>query len=108
MMAHLQASGQVAIGEWQDHFPYRDLVDVEVSGSSIHGATSTAVYRYGRNTGEIERFTKVNALSDVGISTVRWVADRQLLLIGYGNGNLDLLTGTSVINLPDIKRSNIL
>ncbi|MCB9180693.1 MAG: hypothetical protein H6596_08585 [Flavobacteriales bacterium] len=108
VMAHLQASGQVAIGEWQDHFPYRDLVDVEVSGSSIHGATSTAVYRYGRNTGEIERFTKVNALSDVGISTVRWVADRQLLLIGYGNGNLDLLTGTSVINLPDIKRSNIL
>lgn len=99
---------QTAIGEWREHLPYRQAVAVDRSPSKVYCATNAAVFSYDPVTQEVERITKVNALSDVGVRALRWAPGPQLLVVGYENGNVDLIAENTAYNLSDIKRSNIL
>ncbi|HQW87522.1 MAG TPA: hypothetical protein PLH93_10065, partial [Flavobacteriales bacterium] len=102
------SAAQLAIGEWRDHFPYRQTLAVAEGEGKAWCATRNAVFTYHRPSGAIERFTKVNALSDVDVSVLNYNAAVGGLLVAYRNGNLDLLRGGTASNLSDIKRSNII
>lgn len=98
---------QVPIGQWQDDFQWQSTVSVVEGEGGAWCATSNGVFKYEDATGEVRRYTKVNALSDVGIQCLGWNAERKLLIVGYRNGNVDVLGNGSAINLPDIKRSSL-
>lgn len=100
-------AAQTAIGQWRDHFQYRHTMAVVQGNDDIYCATTTAVFKYNEQSGETERYTKVNALNDVNIQALGWNADRNSLLVGYKNGNLDIIGNGSATNIPDIKRSSI-
>lgn len=103
-----QAQELGAIGEWRDHFSYSNAISVVEAGPAIYCASSTGVFKFDRNNEEIERLTKVNALSDVGINGVAWNDQLSMLLVYYTNGNLDLISSSSSFNMSDIKRSDLL
>jgi len=102
-----RSSAQTGIGQWRDHFQYRHTIAAIEGDDNIYCATTSAIFKYDEQSGETERFTKVNALNDVNILSLGWSSDRKNLLVGYKNGNLDVISGSSAINLPDIKRSSI-
>lgn len=99
---------QPAIGHWRDHFPYRDTRAVVEGGGRVYCATPTGVFGFDPGSNEIERMTKVNALSDVDVRCLAWSSAINALLVGYGNGNLDILGGGTTRNLSDIKRSSLI
>lgn len=107
MGSTIAQTGQ-AIGEWRDHFPYRNAIAVAEGGDHVYCASVNGMFRYTIQGGEIARLTKVNALSDVGIKGIAWNGDLGSLLVYYSNGNLDLVQGDRSYNMADIKRSNIL
>lgn len=100
-------AAQPAIGHWRDHFQYQHTIAVIQGNDDIYCATTTAVFKYNEQSGETVRYTKVNALNDVDILTMGWNSERSALLVGYKNGNLDVIQGGNSVNLPDIKRSSI-
>ncbi len=100
-------AAQPAIGHWRDHFQYRKTIAVVQGNDDIYCATTTAVFKYNEGSGETERYSKVNALYDVDILSLGWNTERDALLVGYKNGNLDVVRDGSAVNLPDIKRSSI-
>lgn len=102
------ALAQGTLGSWQDHFSYRRAVSVAEGGGHIYCASNTAVFKYHPPSGEIERITKANALSDVGIQGLAWNEPLGMLLVYYNNGNLDLLQGDRSFNMGDIRRSSLL
>ncbi|MCB0792399.1 MAG: hypothetical protein H6595_06360 [Flavobacteriales bacterium] len=102
------AEAQVAIGQWRDHLPYRQAVAVASGAGKAYCATTAAVFSYDPVSGTMERLTKVNALNDVNIRCLAWDPTLNALLVGYENGNLDMLRGGVSTNLSDIKRSGIL
>ncbi len=102
------AHAQTAIGQWRDHYPYLKTLAVVEGGGKAYCATRNAVFRVDPSSGEMQRLTKVNALSDVDITSLGWNDAMGALLVGYGNGNLDMVRGDQVINIGDIKRSNII
>ncbi len=73
----------------------------------VYAATTTGLFSIGVQDHEITRFTKVQGLSDVNISALGWNPALRALVIGYRNGNVDLLRGSSVTNISDIARSTI-
>jgi hypothetical protein len=100
---------QTAIGQWRDHFPYNKAIAVTTTEQAIaYCATKAAIFRFDPATKEIDRMTKANLLSDVNINTIAWNSTLQALVVGYENGNLDVVRGGSSSNLSDIKRSGIL
>ena len=109
LIAHLPTlQAQTPLGSWRDHFPYRRAIAVAEGGGHVYCASSTALFRYHPPTGEVERITKVNALSDMGIQGLAWNEPLGMLLVYYTNGNLDLLQGDRTFNMGDIRRSSIL
>lgn len=97
----------VPLGQWRDHLPYDQVIGVTSNGSLIYAATKYAVFTYDPSDNSIERLTKVNALSDVNISTIAFNQANGTVLVGYTNGNLDLIKGNTTTNISSIKNSTI-
>src|SRR5690606_30689808 len=60
------------------------------------------------NDNSLNKITKINGLSDVGISGIEYNKKYNTLVVAYSNANIDLIKGDKVINLSDIKRKPIL
>jgi hypothetical protein len=100
---------EVGIGEWRDHLPYDYATNVEEFNSYIFASTPYSMFYYDREYNSIHRLSKVNGLSDLGVSDIDLNQDQKILVISYINTNVDLLyEDFSIINIPDIKRKEIL
>ena len=77
-----------------------------VKGNQLYCATNSAVFSVSSNN-SITRYSKVTGLNDLFVSAIGWDDDSQQLLIAYNNSNLDVLKGSIVKNIGDIKRSSI-
>ncbi len=89
--------------KWHSHLSYYQIIAVVQSEQKIYAANENGLFSYQLSNNSFTTVSRVEGLSDSGISTIGWSASRNGLLIGYTNGNLDLLTGNAIVNLPDIK-----
>lgn len=104
----VSASAQLQpVGEWREHLEFQPASRVTYSDEYIYLASKFGIFRVGRTDNVIERFSKVNGLNDIGISTIKYNNSTQQLLIAYTNSNLDLFTENNIINIPFILRSNV-
>jgi hypothetical protein len=109
VFSHVQLSAQsMAIGDWREHLPYNNCIAVSEAGSLIYTATPYGIFTYDRSDNSIQRLTKINGLSDIGLSDIAWNSARKTLVITYTNANIDLLKDNKITNLSDIKRKPIL
>ena len=99
---------QLPLGEWRDHFPWRTTHAMATGDNQAWAASDLGIIRYDLEDQSIERITKNNRLSDVGITSINYSDFASTLVVGYRNGNLDLLKGDVTINMADIKRSSII
>ncbi|HRD52748.1 MAG TPA: hypothetical protein PKY96_08880 [Flavobacteriales bacterium] len=99
---------QVPIGSWREHLPWQRMVDVVEGDGGVYCATANAVFHYNKGTNETRRLSKVNLLNDVEIRGLAWCEELGMLLVHYGNGNLDLVQGNRSFNMGDIRRSALL
>ncbi|MCX6182987.1 MAG: T9SS type A sorting domain-containing protein [Bacteroidetes bacterium] len=105
----LSANAQgVAIGQWRDHLPYNKGIAVGVGGSNIYCATSPGMFNYDTQDKTISRMSKAEGYSDVAVNSMAYSATYKMEILGYSNGNIDLVIGQEIVNIPDIKRSSIL
>jgi len=100
--------GQFSIGTWRDHLPYGTCVDLCAVDNYVYCATPYSMFRYNTADGDMFRISKVNFLSDVGISALEYDPYSKLIVVGYENGNVDLVAEGSGFNIPDIKFSSII
>jgi len=101
-------SQEIGIGEWRDHLPYRKVIAVAEGDNIIYAATPYSLFYIDQADNSINRLNKINGLSDVGISSIKFHQELKVLVIAYTNGNIDLLKNGNIINLSDIKRKPIL
>ncbi len=98
------SSQGIAIGEWRTHLPFNSCFSIAEANNKIYCATKYALFSYEKDDQSIERITKVNALSDIGVSRIRYNKAYDVLVIAYTNGNIDLLHNNTISNISDIKR----
>lgn len=101
--------GQTSIYEWRTHAPGMKVVNVEKIHDKIYAATPYELFYYNTNDNSINKLTKVNALSDFGISVMRYDKKHDIIFLAYTNANIDIIDKEgNVTNLSDIKNKNIL
>ena len=99
----------VSIGNWRTHLPYQKVIAVEPVGSKIYAATEFELFYYDTQDNSINIKNKINGLSDIGISTIRYNQSQRKLFIAYTNANVDLICSDGRIkNMSDIKDKNIM
>jgi hypothetical protein len=92
----------IAIGEWRDHLPYKTTVSVTASDQNIYCATPYSIFYYNKSDNSINRLTRISGLSDIGISKIGFNKEMNTLLVAYSNTNIDLVMGSTIINMRDI------
>ncbi len=99
---------QIPSRTWRDHLPYNQGNRLASFDNRIFCATlGGGLFSYNTIDNSIKKYSKVTGLSDADIATIGFSASTETFLIGYTNGNIDLVSGDSIINIPDIKRKMI-
>lgn len=97
-----------ALGSWQEHLPYLQGKSVAVTADRIYCATSDGLFAYLLSDQSLQRYSRLNGLSDFGVQDIAYSSQYGVLIIVYNNTNIDLLYDDGrVLNLGDIKRKNI-
>ena len=104
-VVYLQAQS-LRVGEWRDQLSYKSVYNLCEVGSSIYASTDRALFEYNTIDNSIERLNTLNKLSDTGVSATAGTGNT--LIVAYDNGNIDLIRGSSTVNIPDIKRASII
>jgi hypothetical protein len=98
---------QVPVGAWRDHLPYSHCIKVVISEKKIVVATDYNLFTYNTSDNSLEKLSKITGLSDMGIGTMEYNPEKKLLLVAYANGNLDIIKGTVISNIADIKKKSM-
>ncbi|HOX77221.1 MAG TPA: hypothetical protein PLW31_04210 [Bacteroidales bacterium] len=107
--SYCSAAQEVGIGQWRDHLPYDYATRVEEFHSAVYCATPYSMFYFDRDDNRVQRLSKVNGLSDLGVSDISLNTDQDILVVSYSNTNVDLvMPDLTIINIPDIKRKEIL
>ncbi|HVU57088.1 MAG TPA: two-component regulator propeller domain-containing protein [Puia sp.] len=96
-----------AIGMWRDHLPYHQAIAVTGTGSRVYCATPYSIFWIDNTDNSLHRLSKTNGLSETGIRAICYDAQRDKLTIAYANSNIDILSGSQVFNIPDIRRTSL-
>lgn len=92
----------VPIGQWREHFPYRQGVSLATGGGRVYCATPYSLLAVSVDDHDLTRYSKVNGLHDAGIAAIGFHESTASLVIAYNNSNVDILRQENIINLPDI------
>jgi ligand-binding sensor domain-containing protein len=102
----LSAQSPPPVGQWREHLPWNNAVNVSLSGTGVYCATPYAVFLYDPADESFTRMSKVNGLSDIGVSAMTHDPVSGNTVIAYQNSNLDIWKGGRVVNIPDIRISS--
>ena len=94
---------QNRVGEWSAHLSYNEGNFVYNKENVIYVGTKSQYYTYNLLDNSIESFSKLNSLNDVNVTAINFDNQTNTLIIGYENGNVDLVKKRQVINIPFIK-----
>lgn len=95
------------VGQWREHLPYGSAVRVTAVNNKIFCATPYSLLSYNTITNELQKYSRITGLNETGISTFNYDEISQILLVAYSNSNIDLLNGSQVFNINDIKRKTL-
>ena len=92
---------------WRMHLPYNSVRQIIEADQKLFVLSDIGIYEFGLKSGEAEFLTKVNGFSESNVVAMGYSNEHNTLVIAYKSGDIDLLKGNTIINLPGIKRSNI-
>src|SRR5690625_3243843 len=97
------------IGDWRSYFMAGDYLFVEKGEESVIVANAFQLFLYYPETDEILILNKVSGLSQTGISAVKFMEGQGNIIVGYDNGNVDIIMPDRTLNMPGIRNNeNIL
>ncbi len=97
-----QVSGQLPVGSWSDHLNYNTANSLAAGSGEVYASTGSSLLIYNKEFNELRKMSKVEGLSETGISAIAWSEDYNTLIIAYKSTNIDLLKKNTVYNVPDI------
>jgi hypothetical protein len=100
-------NAQSAMGEWTMHVPNKEAIGVVSHNKMVYAAFLSGVLAYDTEAKEKSLLTYTNSLSDVSLSTIGIEPISGTIVVGYVNGNIDLLTENRTDNIPFIKLAQI-
>ena len=88
-------------GSWKSHLSYQRILTCEASSRYIYAAGPQGFFRVKESTNELEILSKDDGFNGQEITCLSYNAAKDLLFIGYRDGNIDILSNDAVIhNVP--------
>ena len=95
------------IGYWNAMLPYDAALGVATDGITVYTITKQAFFTYNAANGQIDAYSKVDGMADVGMQSIGYDMATSTAVLIYSNGNIDLFKDNTFFNIPDFKLKTI-
>ena len=103
----ITAISQVRVGEWRNHSFYSNGQIVVNTPAYVYVTNANGIIKFNKQNNEIEDFSKISGLNDVDIRSAAYNPSFNYLILGYANGNIDIINENKIFNINDIKNKPI-
>ncbi len=104
LLTALTARAQIVGESWRDHLSYNNCKAVAVADGEVYCASSSSLFSYSKSDGRVRHLTTIEGLSDMGVGSIAYSDEVRRLVIGYSNGNIDLMDDDGrVYNMSGMK-----
>lgn len=100
---NIAESAFAASSGWNTHYSYNQVTNIAETPDRIAGATRLGLLIVEKADNSIRSLTKINGLSDYFISALAYNPYDNSLLVGYENGNIDILRNGKTDNINTLK-----
>ena len=107
LLVFIYLPGQTPVGSWSDHLVYNTAECVAAGADEVFASTGSSILIYNKGFAELKKMSRINGLTETGISTIAWSEENKALIIAYLSTNVDLLKNNIIYNIPDISRKYI-
>ena len=107
LLSLFPVNGQTRLGQWRTHLPYKYCKLVEVTHDRIFCSSTGGLFTYNLVDNSVEKLSKIDGLSDIGVSAMRWSSQLNTLILAYQNSNIDIIREGVILNMPDILKKQI-
>jgi hypothetical protein len=80
---------------------------VEVTNNRVFCSATGGLFSFSLIDNSVELLSKIDGLSDNGVSAMRWSEELETLILTYHNSNIDVIRDGVILNLPDIMKKQI-
>ncbi len=97
----------IPIGSWRLHLSYNNIRSVELAPGKVFAASESGILVFDRQEKSLTTYNKLNGMSGTGITSIRFDQGRNLLLVGYEDGNLDIISANAISNFNRLKDAEV-
>lgn len=99
--------GNIPLHQWRVHFSYQSIYSLAVVSERVYAAGENSLFYYDREENSTTTVSALEGLSDAGIGSLYSLEERDLVLITYRNGNIDIIEEGEVFNLRTIRNASL-
>lgn len=92
----LTAQSNIPIGTWRTHFSYQDARLLALTPEQAYVASDNGLFSYHFSDNTLDVISKLNGLSDAGVSAIAYQQVSDLLILAYRSGIVDILSEGSL------------
>ncbi len=100
-------SQDIPVGTWRTHFSYHNARLLEKTSDKIFCSVENGLFSYDLSDNSIRKLSKIDGLSDAGVSAMQYNPTANVLVIGYRSGLADFVSQTDISTLREIALSNL-
>ena len=98
---------EIPIGTWRAHLNYSLVNKIVHHGEKVYAASSYGLFYFDTDDNSLNKLTKNDGFSDVGITTMAEMPNKKGLIIGYESGQIDILEDNRLTGISTIKQAII-
>lgn len=102
-----QTNSNVPIGTWRTHLPTLSVATVSIISNKIYAASPKSSFTYDISDNHVAPLSKIDGLTQSNIEVIRFDESTKTGLIGYTNGNIDVIKNGRLTNFDVIFRSTV-
>jgi len=106
VFADLIAQNDIPVGTWRTHLSYNNVIDIALADDRVYSATSNALFIFDETDQSTQTITKQDGLSGGEISAIAYAEQTETLIIGYQDGNIDIIKDNQISSISTIKADN--
>ncbi len=107
LLTFFSLQSQIGMGKWRMHISPFTGQEVVSANNAMYTSVNSGLLEYDLEFGEKTLRTAADFLSDVSVTALGHDPISDVVAIGYQTGNLDLLVGETIINIPAIVLASV-
>ncbi|MDE6493748.1 MAG: hypothetical protein K2L50_04110 [Bacteroidales bacterium] len=98
----------IEVGKWRMHVAPTEILQMAQRGAEVFGVMEKELVYVDTRDNVLYEMNRTHGLSGVGISSVAYNETQDVLVVGYGDGLIDLVSGyNEVFSIADIRDKNL-